>query len=87
MRKSTLQKLAEIRKKATLYEIVFKPDGVGLVFLELERLSKEEQIKYFASDRPTGVKAILLNKALVVHQYYPTLPEAVNAEYKRICKK
>ena len=84
MRKTTLQKLALIHKKATVYEIVFRNAGVALVFLELERLSREEQIKYFAVDRAVGDKVLLLRKALVVYKYYPTLPKAVNAEYKRL---
>ena len=86
MRKTTLQKLVEIRKKATVYEILFRNAGIGIVFFELEKLTREEQIEYFAVDRATGRKDILMSKALTVYQYYPTLPQAINAEYKRICK-
>ena len=84
MRKTTLQKLAEIRKKATVHEILFRNAGVALCFFELEKLTREEQIEYFAVDRAAGRKDILMRKALIVHQYYPTLPQAINAEYKRI---
>jgi hypothetical protein len=84
MKKTTLQKLSIIRKKATVYEIVFRNAGVALMFFELEKLSKEEQIKYFAVDRPAGDKVLLLQKALVVYKYYPTLPAAIDAEYKRL---
>jgi len=84
MKKTILQKLSIIRKKANVFEIVFRNAGVAIVFFELPKLSREEQIEYFAVDRSPGRKDILLHKALIVHQYYPTLPEAINAEYKRL---
>lgn len=86
---SMLDKLDKIREYPTisLYQIVFRNAGVGLMFFEGLRLTEEERMLYFSSDRPVGMKDILLNKALVVYQYYPTLDKAIDEEYKRLYGK
>ena len=68
--KTTLQKLNEIRKRKTIYNILFRNAGGGFLFYYPEKDLQDTPLSY--------------ERALSIDEYYGTFEEAVNAEYKRL---
>lgn len=65
------KRITELKERQTVYNIMFRNAGVGILF-------------YIGSGQPESYQKGWELRDLIVHQYYPSLKEAVEAEHARL---